>query len=281
MTGLVLIASYPKSGNTWMRLLLETLRRGGNRPDINAVGIVNAASRVRHDQILDIETADLTPEEVAHARRWVWQRRRDKGQGDRVLKVHDAYLAPPGMDRPPFAPDIVDRVLYIVRDPRDVAISLAHHFGLSLEQAADRLADGNFKLGLSQDSLNPQLEQFGSSWSRHVESWLDASQLLVHCVCYEDVLRAPSERFGEVVRFLGLTMATDALQRTVDACAFEALSAEERMHGFRETMGGATAPFFRRGVAGGWRDTLPKALVRKIEGDHGPTMRRLGYETVS
>ncbi|GGF06730.1 sulfotransferase [Aliidongia dinghuensis] len=277
MSGLILLASYPKSGNTWMRLVLETLRREGQRPALDALGIESAAARLRYDQALDIETSDLSPLEIARARPWVSAQCRAAADG-RILKMHDANLTPPGAAGPPFDPGAVDRVLYIVRDPRDVALSFARHFGFSLDQAVASLADTAFWMGRSETGLNPNLEQFLSSWSRHVESWLDAPGLTILCLRYEDLLQAPLESFAAAARFFGLPADADLLGRAVDACAFAALAAEERALGFRERHWDAAAPFFYRGRAGAWREGLPAALVEAIGRDHGPVMRRLGYE---
>jgi len=191
--------------------------------------------------------------------------------------VHDANMVPPGGHEPPIPADAVHRVVYIVRDPRDVAVSSAHHFGKPAEAVVADMNDPQFTIGRSQGQLNPNVEQYLSTWSRHVASWLDAPELPVHCVRYEDMIVAPERIFADTVRFLALDHTAEEIARAVQAAAFDKLAEQEARDGFSERLGNAVSPFFRRGKPGGWRTELAPALAGKIEHDHGPVMRRLGY----
>jgi hypothetical protein len=62
----------------------------------------------------------------------------------------------------------------------------------------------------------------------------------------------------------------------VDAVRFDRLRAAEDQDGFVERQPGMDR-FFRRGIAGGWRDSLSPEQIARIESDHGTMMRRLGY----
>ena len=273
--GLVLLCSYPKSGNTWLRFVLETIRNNGTPPEINKISIPNAASRAEHDDALDMETSDLDPAEVGAARAWVLQHRHRTELT--LLKAHDANLAPPGVANSPFAAGSVDRAIYLVRDPRDVAVSCAIHFGISFAETVANLCDDAFMIGRSMDHPNANVEQFISSWSRHVESWLDTSDLPVRCIRYEDLLEDPLQAFAAAAAFAGLPSDAALVQRAVASSSFSSLSEAERNSGFRERHPAATAPFFRNGKAGEWRETMPATLAAEIARVHGPVMRRLGY----
>lgn len=112
-----------------------------------------------------------------------------------LYKTHDCNLVQPGAREPAIPADAIDRVVYVIRDPRDVAISAAHHFGWSLATSVDRTADASFRLGRSSTRLNVNVEQWVSSWSAHVESWLDAGDLHLMPLRYEDLLAGPVECF--------------------------------------------------------------------------------------
>lgn len=277
MAGLRLIASYPKSGNTWMRAFLASLRVGGATPDLNRLGALGSvAQRADADRLLDEATFDLPVREAARIRPYLARRAAADSPEPLVVKVHDANLVAPGASEPAFPPDAVDRVLYIVRDPRDVAVSGAHHYGVEPARMVEWMADPGRMIGLAHDSASPQLPQFLSSWSRHVESWMDTPGLRTRLVRYEDLLAEPS-RLAEVARFFGHDDPAATIARAVEAVSHARLAAQEREAGFRERLPRSVSPFFRTGRAGGWRDTLDAGLVQAIVQAHGPTMRRLGY----
>lgn len=276
MSGLTVLASYPKSGNTWMRAFLASLAKGGDTPDINAELAAHVlARRGALDAWIGVEASDLTPAEIATIRPYASRRAAAAGAG--VVKVHDANLVPPGGREPPIPADAIDRVIYIVRDPRDVAVSSAHHFGKTAEAIVAEMNDPEFAIGRSQGHLNRNVDQYISTWSRHVESWLDADGLRVHRVRYEDMVAAPEPTFAAAARFLELEHSDEAIALAVQAVAFGKLAEQEARRGFVERLAGAVSPFFRRGKPGGWRIELAPPLAAQIEREHGVVMRRCGY----
>ncbi|WP_018390734.1 sulfotransferase domain-containing protein [Ancylobacter sp. FA202] len=277
MSGLALIASYPKSGNTWLRAFLASHLHGGQPIDLNGdlVRIRNVTGRSLQDRHAGLEHSDLTPNEVALLR--PLSSRRIARQQPGLYKTHDSNLVPPGAREPAIPADAIDRVVYIVRDPRDVAISMAHHFGWSLAASVDRMGDTAFCIGLSSPGLNMNIEQWVSSWSAHVESWLDAGDLHLLPLRYEDLLADPPGHFTQLCRFLGLDDTRHAVSRSLEASSFTALADQEARTGFRERYAASTAPFFRKGGAGGWRGELPPELAERVACTHRRVMARFAY----
>ncbi|MBS7538157.1 sulfotransferase domain-containing protein [Ancylobacter lacus] len=277
MTGLVLIASYPKSGNTWMRAFLASLTLGGRTPDLHGdmEAIPTLAARGLQDAFAGLECSDLTPAEVARLRPYVSRRIAAARPG--LYKVHDANLAPPGAAEPAIPAETIDRVVYVVRDPRDVALSAAHHFGQTVEAVVADLGDEAHMIGRSAAGLNANVEQWLSSWSRHVESWLDAPGLRRLCVRYEDLTARPEETFAQVCRFLELEATVADIAGAIAATRFERLAAREQEDGFPGALTVSGKAFFRKGRAGGWREALAPALAESIARDHAATMARFGY----
>lgn len=275
MTGLILLASYPKSGNTWLRAVLESLRRGGAPVAIDQLGrtIRNIAWQRLFDAEMGVDAADLTEAEIAAARPHLHRRLARECADWPVFKVHDAWLPFLPDGEPPYPAEIVAAVVHVVRDPRDVAVSLANHIGRPVDDAIARMADaGRVARG------RRQLPQFLSSWSAHVESWLDSPDLRLLTLRYEDMVADPEAAFGAVARFIGLEAEPEALAAAIAHCRFERLRAQEDAGGFVERPE-ACGRFFRRGEAGGWRDSLTAAQAERIARDHGRVMRRLGYRT--
>ncbi|PPD20419.1 MAG: sulfotransferase [Methylobacter sp.] len=275
MNGFFWIASYPKSGNTWLRLFLESLAAGGKPVDINALSICgNAAVRDAFDRILDMASADLTDDEITCARPRQYEIEARHAAAPQLRKVHDSWrMTPAGEALFPLA--LTQAAVYIVRDPRDVAVSLAHHMNQTIDQTITRMNNPLSIMEAARRRIPRQLPQFLGSWSQHVESWLDAP-VKVLPVTYEAMLSEPTTTFGEIARFLGFETTSGALETAIKAVSFERLRASEEANGFVEKQP-VTDCFFRRGIAGGWRDSLSSAQIARIETDHGPMMRRLGY----
>ncbi len=146
MNGFYWLASYPKSGNTWLRLFLESLAIGGNTVDINALNVSvsggHAASRSEFDRILDIESADLTDDEITLARPRQYEIEAGTAKSPMLRKAHDAWgLTPAGESL--FPPGLTLGAVYLVRDPRDVAVSLSYHLNQTVDQVIARM--GNAK----------------------------------------------------------------------------------------------------------------------------------------
>ena len=176
---------------------------------------------------------------------------------------------------PLFPPSLTLGAVYLVRDPRDVAVSYAHHMNWTVDQAIGFMADPLAIIALNRRRMAQQLPQRLSSWSQHVESWLDAP-IRVLPIKYEDMLADPIASFGEIAHFLGFDAAPALVEAAVNSVSFERLRATEDKAGFAERMPGSDR-FFRRGIAGGWRDSLSPEQIARIEADHGSMMRSLGY----
>lgn len=276
MTGLVLLASYPKSGNTWLRAWLTSLRRNQDIIDINALEGVGAPNRKILDDFLEVESSDLRPAEIARLRPLMYAHMVKSATTDIYLKTHDAWLPALGADTPPFPSELIRAVIYLTRDPRDIAPSFAHHSGTSINRIIRRLNDSQSILAKSQFRLNQQLPQLLSSWSRHVESWLD-SDLPVLWIRYEDMVTDPHVTFGKIACYLSLSDDPAVIAQTVEATRFQRLQNSEASAGFRETQNIATANFFRQGKIGAWRQDLTTEQAHLIVKNNSTVMRRLGY----
>lgn len=273
-----MLASYPKSGNTWLRAVVESVNRGGGPIDLdgNLAGILSGTSRRVFDYAACLDASDLAPNDIAWARSRIWASLADEIAETLWLKVHDAYLPVRAGGDPPYPAQAIKAVVYVARDPRDVAVSFARHFDVSLDQAIASLADPGTTLDADGAAPSEQLPALLSSWSAHAASWLDAPGLPVQLLRYEDMQADPAEAFGTALTFLGLDVDPATLARAVDAARFEALQAQEIASGFRERESREHL-FFRRGQAGAWREDLSAEQADRVLADHHAMMHRLGY----
>ena len=279
MSQIVWLASYPKSGNTWLRVFLTNfLRNDGQPADINALEMqANAANRHVVDHALIVESSDLTEDELAWYRPEAYRILARRSRETLYLKVHDAYTR--SADGEPLIPaDVTRGAVYLVRNPLDVAPSLAHHHATTLERTIELMGSDEGALVSGRTRLYPQLKQRMLTWSRHVLSWIGQTAIPVHLMRYEDMLRQPVETFSAALRFLGLPDSADRVRMAVGFSSFHHLRGQEQAHGFNEKPPKAQS-FFRLGRAGSWRESLTEAQIEKIIADHGAVMRRLGYLT--
>jgi len=275
---IIWLASYPRSGNTWFRIFLSNLLHPSDCPvNINGLPERNtiASARDVFDEITCLCAGDLTFDEIDRLRPRVYETMAAESKKRLYLKIHDAYtLTPDG--EPLVSTTATAGVIYIVRNPLDVAISRAHHTSCSIDKAIDEMANMESMLMGSHCKLGKQLRQRLLGWSGHVASWLGAPGVPIHVVHYEDMQARPLEVFHAAARFAGIDCDADAVRTAVERSSFQELQKQERRGGFRERLP-QTAVFFRAGKVGGWRQTLSPKQVDRIIQDHGAAMRRLGY----
>jgi hypothetical protein len=274
MSGIVWIASYPKSGNTWLRFLLANYLEDSEAPlAINHLGRYSYSdaearfyvgpSGKREDALSAQETQRLRPRVQAEL----------ASLADRVfVKTHNALARLDGT--PTIAPESTWGALYVVRNPLDVVVSFADHYGLSIDRAATMLAN-------ERNALLPHpgmVFQFLASWSTHVQSWAEVSAFPCLVLRYEDMAADPPAALARMLEFLAWPVERARLARAVRFSAFDELRRQEERDGFIERSGKAER-FFRRGRAGGWREVLTPAQVQAIVERHHAVMRRFGYLT--
>lgn len=276
MSGIWWLASYPKSGNTWLRAFIAALV-SSEPADINKLSFLGCISsdRFAFDEALGVAAADLTLEQQTNLRPRAYEIWAAEAKRPLFCKAHDCYhLTPAG--EPLFPASASRGAVYMVRDPRAVAVSLADHTGRTIDAEIARMADADATFSSSPDRLDQQLQQRLQSWSSHVQSWL-AAPFPVHVVRYEDMHADPAAAFGAIARFLDLPHDSERIAAAVAATTFSRLQDQERASGFVEKPRQA-ATFFREGRVDGWRDVLTPAQAARIVAEHGAVMRQWGYD---
>jgi hypothetical protein len=238
------LVSYPKSGNTWVRFLLANLIYPNE-----SVGFANINR--------------LMPAPGISSKRFLRKLPRP-----RILKSHETF-------------DVRFRkVIYLVRDPRDVAVS-EYHFDLkkryidpdlSLEQFVKRFIAG-------------ETSSYGSWWE-HTASWIAARHgnpafLLVR---YEDLLADSMGETAKIAEFLGIQAGPERLKAAVERSSVDRMRKLEKQQGdewsgTRNTR--KEIPFVRAAKSGGWKETLPCSSADEIESAWFPLLNFLGYQMQS
>ena len=275
--GIWWLASYPKSGNTWARMFINSAVT--RFPcDINSAYQYACGDMA----ICDYQAVSCLPVGAMGKREAVYLRPAvlinmlaSRVGRDVCLKTHSANLT---IDDIPMCPAKLSKgAVYIVRDPRDVAVSFAKHMGVDIDRAIELMCSPTTSIHKEGTVIFHYL----SSWSHHVRSWLSKSNPIpTGCVRYEDMIADPRTTFRNMLGALGLSELVNdkALDFGIEQSEFDKLSSQEGEVGFRE-VGKKQDRFFNSGRVGTWRKRLTSDQVRKIEESHCEVMRELGYTT--
>ena len=235
------IASYPRSGNTWTRFLIANLMYPGQ-----PVTFAN------------IET--FIPDAMSLSSRQLMRVPRP-----RLIKTHEYY-------EPRYR-----KVVYLVRDPRDVVLSL-YNFRRKYRTVEDSYPIERY---VAERFLPGDMDV---SWGEHVGSWLGTrmNQPGFLLVRYEDLLQDPLRELGRLASFLGVGGSAETLSQAIERSSANRLRQLESVeHEAWVTTKGmrADVPFIAEAIAGAWKQKLPEPSVALIESSWGHLMNHLGYET--
>ena len=274
MGKIVWLASYPKSGNTWVRMLLnnyfssDSHKRDLNSLDLSTYGgssksSYRAVTERDIDACTDAEIMALTPKAHAFIA--------SKSASITFTKTHNLLSDYQGY--PLITPKVTEGAIYIVRNPLDTAVSVADHFGLSMDKAVDFVNSPNGSTAPNETVVR----QIFSSWANNVQSWSSANAAFpIWTVRYEDLHEAPAQCLTDILRFLGATVDKKNVIQAVRQSSFKALKSMEKRDGFTEKSQHSTS-FFRSGKTGQWRQKLTTEQVDKIVRFNHVQMKRFGY----
>ena len=273
MGKIIWIASYPKSGNTWMRAFLANYILDRQEPlpinELSAFTFSDTRPRFYQeaagrpigeiDEAASVELRARAQELIAAAR-----------PHDHFVKTHSLNGVHQGLAL--INPVVTKGAICIARNPLDLVSSYAAHFAMTVDQAIDVMENP----GNSTIDARHRIFTLLGRWCDHVRSWRDTEDFPLVMVRYEDLLEQPALAFRQILETLGLAVTPDRLERAVRFSSFSELSDQERRDGFSERPP-HSGSFFRQGVSGSWRTTLSQSQIERLSNAHGDVMRELGY----
>ena len=285
------ISSYPKSGNTLVRAIICALFFSEDgKFQLNQLGHTSQfEKRDRLDLINKISKKDFLSLDKLKTLSKYWLKLQTKenikiNNGFGFIKSHSCYVS---IFNNWFTNlNNTAGYIYIVRDPRDVAISWAKHANLSYDDSINFML--NFESCIEwaytkselPDSIKPKV--FVSSWDEHVLSWtsndLHVPKLILK---YEDLVYQKIDTINIIIKFfeenfnINLNVNNKKIDNIIKSTSFQSLKIEEKKLGFKEAVSGV---FFREGKNNQWKRELNLQQIRKLENKFRDFMNKFGYD---
>ena len=280
---IIWIVSYPRSGNTWVRSLISTylfsekentvfenIKKIINFPNIYHFKGIFEINKFLKEELKDKKKKDKKKFEIS--KYWIAaQKKINLNKEITFLKTHNFGGSLEGNDFTNSENTL--GVIYLVRDPRSVAVSNAHHNNISLDQSVNDLLDE--KIFATNEG---NLLEFRSSWRVNYLSWKNRQYPKI-IIRYEDLHKDTFQSYKKILNFINTFQKIDIndlkIKDTIDTCKFENLSNLEDSIGFSERL--KNIKFFRKGLVDEWKTELNKNQIKKIENAFSDEMKDLKY----
>ncbi len=280
---IIWLASYPKSGNTWVRFFILSLLFG-NKMEINLDHLKNIEQFPSKSQFVGLKLDLKNLREVA--KNWITvQKKINSNKKVRFYKTHNTLCQ---IDKNSFTNHKNTLgAIYIVRDPRNVITSVKNHFNHnSYEEAKDFIFNEKKVVLLSRPTKikDYSLPQIIGSWQTHYKTWkiMNKNFLLIK---YENLINTPNSEFKKIANYLEKlfkTKFTNAqIEKATNSSSFDKLQKMEEKKGFIEStenkLTGQKNKFFYLGPKNDWRKILDKEIADEISSRFEPEMKELRY----
>ena len=274
---IIWLASYPKSGNTWIRLFLDSLFKSSDKFNINNNIIKQFPLRSNFENLSnDINNQDEFARYCIKA-----QQKINSDNKIKIFKTHNAFWNWNSGEF--YFTDEVQTlgVIHIVRDPRNVVTSILNYFHKKNYSEAVEFMKINRVLG--GDAEEHGLPTIIGSWQSHYRSWRKFKKNNI-IIKYENLLENPKKEFLKITDYLSsvanLNFREEEISKSIDNCNFNNLSKQEDIYGFNsnsDTNKKLNKKFFNLGPRNRWQDILDKKIQTEIENLFKKEMQEIGY----
>ena len=274
---IVFIASYMKSGNTWVRSIICSLLNSGNfqLEDLKAIKLFSQETYFsKLSNIKYQENGNLDFSYVSH--NWINAQKLINDSESKDIKFFKTHNIRGKINNNYFTDESVCRgFIYLIRDPRDIAISLAKHMDINIDAAIDiMLFQKNFVTNVFK------VNEAVCTWKMHTESWINFKSVPRLIIRYEDMVKKNEHAVKQICEFIKILYNNEIhfdktiIDKTLTQTNFNNLQKLEKENGFVES---TKDNFFRKGLSGQWKNILTKKQIDLFQNQLGNYMKILGY----
>ena len=268
-------ASYPKSGNTWVRAILTALLY--SKDGIFNFNLLREVNQFPLRYFFKDFTEDYSDLKKI-SQYWIKAQEKINSQEKlRILKTHNGNYNFLGSD---FTnKKNTQGVIYIVRDPRNIVASVSNHYMLNLDESVNFMLDEKKTIysPIKSNTTEENIITLLCSWKDHYNSWKIASNLIL--IKYEDLLndtKSQIERLSLFLKKFGKFESNDEkINNIIKSTSFELLKRKEENEGFEEAH--SKMKFFNLGPKNIWKNVLNEKLIYRIEKNFKKEMKELNY----
>ena len=279
---IIWIASYPKSGNTWLRALLSSYYYSSNGEfDFTLLNNIDAFPSERYFKSYPDNFE--RPEDTC--KYWLKEQEKiNKSKKYTFLKTHNALCK---INNNIFTnKENSLGAVYVIRDPRNIVTSLSHHYQLSTKDALKFMLDKKKATFVKKNGRYVAFQPL-LSWPLNQSTWLNNKIFPVLTIKYEELISETFTTLTKVINFINkITKSKSSTDRTkiinsIKNCEFEKLKNLEDKQGFSEAPYKKNTEeqikFFNLGIKNEWRNILDSEIVKDIEIKFEKEMKELGY----
>ena len=276
---IIWLASYPKSGNTLLRSIISSYIFSNNGElKFEDLYKISQFPNVNHFKNLNI---DIFNDNVLFKNLLSAQKIINSNNKIYFFKTHSMFYE---LGETVFT-DYVNSLatIYIVRDPRSVVTSFAHHYAISIEEAVDIMINKKKMIIKTSDNLSVHM----GSWDYNYNSWKQFKRKKFLLIKYEDLVFKKRETIKIIFNFLtklGLKefeIDDHKLDNVIKSTDFKKMKNLEKKENFREAIldknTGKLKDFFNLGPDNDWKKILNPEIRNKIEKAFQNEMKELGY----
>ena len=279
---IIWIASYPKSGNTWLRSLISSYFFSKN-----GVFNFNQLDNIKQFSCKNLNSSEINSSnyQAIVSKNWIpTQEIINKDKKIHFLKTHNAICSINGNSFTNQNNTVA--AIYIIRDPRNVITSISNHYNLSLQDSLEFIKNKRKIIFPSKKKINHHDDfNFISNWSDHYSSWKNINFAPIKIIKYEDLAKDTNKTFISILEFLSkfikFNFDKSKIKNSIDSTTFDKLAEMEREVGFAEssdsTLNSKKIRFFHLGNKNTWSNLLDKNVSQDIDDFFKKEMKTLGY----